>query len=117
MTVSRISKIDEKYIGIDKEGHLFLAHFIASLTFLIFGLVFLRVSSISFQASSGKRIEPFSSDAEVMGDIKANGRPLKVTTTFSPLETVRIVLPVWFLRSLAVTSSSAPLQIAILKIL
>jgi hypothetical protein len=47
-------------------------------------------------------MEAFSSDAEVTGDIKANGLPLKVTTTFSPLETVRIALPVWFLRSLAV---------------
>jgi hypothetical protein len=102
MTVSRIPKIDDKYVGINKEGHLFLVQFIASRKFLNFGLVFLRVVSISFHASSGKRMETFSSRAEVTGDIKEKGRPLKVTTTFSPLETVRIASPVWFLRSLAV---------------
>jgi len=97
-----IPEINNKYIGINKETYLFLVQFIASLTFLNLGLVFLRALSISFHASSGERRELSASDTEVIGDINAKGLPLNVTITFSPLETVRIALPVWFFRSLAV---------------
>jgi hypothetical protein len=100
--VVTIPEINDKYICINKDSYLFLVQCIASFALLNFGLLFFRVSSMSFHASPRGRKETFSSDSEVTGDIKAKGFPLKVTTTFSPFETLRIASPVLFFRCFAV---------------
>jgi len=89
-----VPEVNNEDICIYKDFYLLLVQAIASFAFLNLGVVFFSVSSISFHASSDGRRETSPSDLEVTGDIKANGFPLKVTTTFSPLDTVRIAFPV-----------------------
>ena len=97
-----IPEVYHKDIRIYKYYGLLRVQAIASFAPLNFGPVIFNVFSMSFHASSNGLKEDFSNESAVTGDIKAKGFPLKVTTTFSPLETASIASPVLFLRFPAV---------------